>query len=77
MEAASVLFRIYNDGKEYRIYTNGRVEGFEGTVNVVNYFPRLCFDLLQEEERLRLHGQNTVLPRTPLLDREQVSPLLG
>ena len=42
-----LLFVIYNGGKEYRIYTSGRVEGFEGNVGIFNRFPILCADLLR------------------------------
>jgi hypothetical protein len=48
LRQSQLLFKILVGEDEYRIFTNGRVEGFgEGDVKVVNYYPRLCSDLLQ------------------------------
>jgi hypothetical protein len=45
-----LLFAVYAEGREFRMYTNGRTEGFQGPVGVSNRFPRLCSDLLQETQ---------------------------
>lgn len=64
MQMNSLLFLVVSDGREFRIYANGRVEGFGEPVKVVNYFPQLCSDLLQAE--LTRIGQDvcTELPHT-------------
>jgi len=45
--STELLFYVLADGKEYRIYANGKTEGFGESVKIVNHFPRLCFDLLR------------------------------
>ena len=45
-----LLFAVYAEGREFRMYTNGRTEGFQGPVGVSNRFPRLRSDLLQETQ---------------------------
>jgi len=47
MSTPQLLFRVTASGHEYRIYTNGRVEGFGNDVQVVNHIPRLCSGLLE------------------------------
>jgi len=44
-----LLFTVIANGHEYRIYTNGKVEGFGTDVKVINNFPRLHFGRPQEE----------------------------
>ncbi len=46
-----LLFEVLAEGREYRIYTNGRVEGFGEGASVVNHFPRLLIDHLQQAKR--------------------------
>ena len=36
-----LLFQIFSEGREYRIYTNGRVDGFGERPLVSNYYPLL------------------------------------
>lgn len=45
-QGGELLFRVMVPGREYRIFTNGRVEGFGDDVKVVNRFFQ-CADLLQ------------------------------
>ena len=48
LRQSELLFKVLVGEHEYRIFTNGRVEGFgDRDVKVVNYYPRLCFDLLR------------------------------
>ena len=42
-----LLFAVHAEDREFRMYTNGRTEGFRGRVGVSNRFPRLCSDLPQ------------------------------
>lgn len=37
-ESEKLLFKVISDGKEYRIYTDGRVEGFGACTMIFNYF---------------------------------------
>jgi hypothetical protein len=65
--AGELLFEVITSGHEYRIYTNGKVEGFGGeNVRVINHYFRLLIDRLQQAEasascvvadKLPLHGQ--------------------
>ncbi|MGA9566551.1 MAG: hypothetical protein WBS19_13575 [Candidatus Korobacteraceae bacterium] len=49
--AGELLFEVTADGHEYRIYSNGRVEGFGDTnVKVINHYFRLLIDRLQQAE---------------------------
>ena len=46
----SLLFEVWVDGNEYKIFANGRVCGFGENAKIVNHFPRVMqayFDLLQ------------------------------
>ena len=36
-----LLFGVFSEGKEYRIYTDGRVEGFGDRPLISNYYPIL------------------------------------
>ena len=37
------IFEITSDGKHYRIYYTGRIEGFQGTqLGIVNQIPIVC-----------------------------------
>jgi len=45
MAPDDLLFKVRAEGKEYRIYTNGKVEGFGNDVQIVNYFPFYCNDV--------------------------------
>jgi hypothetical protein len=49
---ADLLFRILDDGREYKIYPNGKIEGFGPNAIVFNYFPQLAAGV-----RERPHGQ--------------------
>lgn len=65
--AGELLFEVIANGHEYRIYSNGRVEGFGGeNVKVINHYFRLLIDRLQQVEasascvvadKLPLHSQ--------------------
>jgi hypothetical protein len=49
-EISGLLFEVFVGGKEYRIFTTGRVEGFgDKDVKIVNYFLRRYSDLRQLE----------------------------
>jgi hypothetical protein len=70
---SSLLFSVLTDGKEYRIYTNGRVDGFGTDVKIVNYFLRRYTDLLQEEQDSECSDQDT--PEHMLRQDEVLSAL--
>lgn len=44
-----LLFHVIVPGHEYRLFADGRVEGFGENVKVINRFHRVCSDLLQAE----------------------------
>lgn len=48
-----LLFRVIEGEKEYRIYSNGQVEGFGDGAIVVNYFDRLLATAIQKREHLQ------------------------
>lgn len=35
-----LLFKVIAEGREYRIYTNGEIEGFGPDARVFNYYPQ-------------------------------------
>jgi len=37
-----LLFRVIDKGHEYKIYSNGEIEGFGDGALVFNYFPQLA-----------------------------------
>ncbi len=49
-KAGELLFEVTASGHDYRIYTNGRVEGFGDDVGVLNNYPRLLIGHLQRAE---------------------------
>jgi hypothetical protein len=52
-EDAGLLFEVFAGGKEYRMFTDGRVEGFGASdVKIVNHFLRRYSDLQQLEMAL-------------------------
>jgi hypothetical protein len=50
MAEHELLFRVFVggvvSGHEYRIYTNGRTEGFGDDVQIVNYYPLLLSEAI-------------------------------
>jgi len=48
-DATRPLFLIHAEGREFKIYANGRTEGFTGQVGISNHIPRLCAGLLRGE----------------------------
>lgn len=40
--AEGELFRVEADGRTYRIFTDGRIEGFGPGAIIFNYYPRLA-----------------------------------
>jgi hypothetical protein len=75
MQSADLLFRIFAQEREYRIYTNGQVEGFGEHVKVINYFPRLCSDLLQEASAPKHSEEGTPPPHSESEVLETAVPL--
>ena len=51
-QESDLLFRVIVPGHEYRIYAGGRVEGFGNDVKIINYFYRVCSDLLRANRSL-------------------------
>lgn len=49
MPPSDLIFEVYANGHEYRIYASGRVEGFGGEAKITNHFYRVCARLQQEE----------------------------
>jgi hypothetical protein len=45
-----LLFKVIASGHEYRIYTNGRVEGFGDDVKVFNNYLQLLTDHLRQAQ---------------------------
>jgi hypothetical protein len=45
--STELLFYVLADGKEYRIYANGKTEGFGNDVRVFNRFPLIYSDGLR------------------------------
>jgi len=43
-----LLFRVIEGEKEYRIYSNGQIEGFGEGAIVINYFDRLLATAIQK-----------------------------
>jgi hypothetical protein len=39
-----LLFRVIDKGHEYKIYSNGEIEGFGDGALVFNYFPQVATD---------------------------------
>jgi len=48
LDVNQLLFKIRAEGREYRIYANGKVEGFGNDVQICNYFPFLCNDFRKD-----------------------------
>jgi len=61
-----LAFRIIEGKKEYRIYSDGRIEGFGEGVIIVNYFPHLLATAIQEHEQNRLQRD----ARRPHLEKD-------
>jgi hypothetical protein len=59
-----LLFQVFAGGREYRIYTNGRVEGFGDDVKIVNNYPRLRFGRPQAEPAQKDLAEGTVCHRS-------------
>jgi len=61
MSDGQLLFRIVrrSDGHEYKIFADGRVEGFERDVSVFNRHPMLVRVALQNSDR---NGMSSRLP---------------
>jgi hypothetical protein len=58
-----VLFRFWVDGEEYRIFTYGKVKGFEDKeVRVANYYPQIWSGLLREVRELEDQAQDKKPP---------------
>lgn len=51
-----LLFRVVEGEREYRIYSNGQIEGFGSGAIVVNYFDSLLATAIQKRERLQPQG---------------------
>jgi hypothetical protein len=49
-----LLFLVFVPNHEYRIYADGRVEGFGDDVKIINRFFQCCSDLLQETQDQQL-----------------------
>lgn len=72
--STELLFYVLADGKEYRIYANGKTEGFGDNVKIVNHFPRLCSGLLQavqdpeyQAADILVHSSLPVEPQSAML----------
>ena len=50
-----LLFRVIEGEKEYRIYSNGQIEGFGEGAIVINYFDRLLATAIQKHAHLHNH----------------------
>jgi len=48
--AGELLFRVVEGAKEYRIYSNGEIEGFAEGAIVINYFDCLLATAIQRRE---------------------------
>ncbi len=49
-----LLFKVTVDGKEYKIFADGRVRGIEGgKISIVNNFYRLAFEAIAREAKMR------------------------
>jgi hypothetical protein len=69
-----LLFKVRADGKEYRIFANGRVEGFGENVQIFNYFLHRYADLLKAEQDFGCSAQDTRERKLPQ-DEAQVALL--
>jgi hypothetical protein len=49
MPPSDLIFEVYANEREYRIYASGRVEGFGGEAKITNHFYRVFARLQQEE----------------------------
>jgi hypothetical protein len=68
MPDSDLIFEIYANGCEYRIYASGRVEGFGGEAKITNHFYRVCARLQQEEMDVQAgHSEQTPADRMELL----------
>lgn len=60
LQGEELLFRVKAEGREYRIYTSGRIEGFGSDARIFNCYPLL----LAVNIRRHLDARPTESPRT-------------